>query len=377
MRVILFVGILFRLLAVIFARGFGWIDDQFLIVEIAQSWVDGSDYYKWLPWTPGNEGPKGFSFFYVGINYVVFIVLEFLGLTHPEGKMFVVRLIHAAWSLLIITYGYKLAKNFRSERSARLIAWLLAIFWMFPFLSVRTLVEFVSVPFLMIAYHLATKEEKKVNLMTWIWIGFLFGIAINIRYQTALIGGGVGLVLLFQRKWVQATMTLAGALLALVLFQGLVDYLIWGKPFAQVIAYISYNVSSAGEYTVGPWYHYILFLLGAMIPPVSIFIFLGYARGYKKLLIIFVPILLFIAFHSWYPNKQERFMITIIPLLFVAGIIGWKMFADGALNPPGMRKLIRGSWIFFLIMNFVLLLPVSVMYSKKSKSGKHEIPEQV
>ena len=49
---ILIAGAFFRLLAVLFAKGFGWIDDQFLIVEIAQSWVDGTDYYKWLPLSP-------------------------------------------------------------------------------------------------------------------------------------------------------------------------------------------------------------------------------------------------------------------------------------------------------------------------------------
>ena len=62
---IVIVGFIFRFVAVIFSKGFGWIDDQFLIIEIAQSWVDGTDYYKWLPDTPGNDGPEKFSFFYI------------------------------------------------------------------------------------------------------------------------------------------------------------------------------------------------------------------------------------------------------------------------------------------------------------------------
>jgi len=34
-------GITFRLLAVVFARGWGMIDDHFLAIEAPQSWADG------------------------------------------------------------------------------------------------------------------------------------------------------------------------------------------------------------------------------------------------------------------------------------------------------------------------------------------------
>ncbi len=360
-------GLFFRLLAVIFSKGFGWIDDQFLVIEIAQSWVDGTDYYRWLPGTEGSTGPKGFSFFYVGIHYYLFSFLEIIGMTNPESKMYVVRGLHALWSLLIIQYGYKLAGIYGSERLARLIGWLLALFWIFPFLSVRTLVEYASIPFFMIAIYHTAACGKNCKLIKWLWIGFLFGLAVNVRYQTALIGLGVGIAMLIQSRWKETFVMAIGGILSLALFQGLVDYLVWGEPFVQMKTYIGYNVSSAGEYTVGPWYHYLLFLLAAIIPPVSLFIFAGFLRSYKKILIIFIPVLLFIIFHSWYPNKQERFIVTIIPLLFISGIIGWKILVEEAFNPPFMQRIIRGSWIFFWIINFILLLPISMMYSKKAR----------
>ena len=355
------------MLAVIFSKGFGWIDDQFLVVEIAQSWVDGTDYYRWLPWTEGNTGPKGFSFFYVGLHYILFRLSEFAGITDPQAKMYIVRLLHALWSLLIIVYGYRITRIYGSERSARLVGWLLALFWIFPFLSVRTLVEYVSIPFFMAAIYLIATSGNKVHYLRWLWIGFLLGLAINVRYQTGLIALGVGIALLVDLRWKETSMAAAGAILSLLIFQGLVDYLIWGEPFIQMISYVSYNASAAGEYTVGPWYHYILFLLAAMIPPVSLFILAGFLRSYRRVLIIFLPVLLFILFHSWYPNKQERFIVTIIPLLFIAGLIGWKLLVDGVLNPPFMQRIIRYSWVFFWIINFILLLPVTVMYSKKAR----------
>jgi hypothetical protein len=39
-----------RLVAAIFAQGYFAHDDHFLVIEAAQSWVDGSDYNNWLPW---------------------------------------------------------------------------------------------------------------------------------------------------------------------------------------------------------------------------------------------------------------------------------------------------------------------------------------
>ena len=78
-------GLFFRILAVVFSKGFGWIDDQFLIIEIAQSWVDGVDYYGWLPDEEGINKPKGFSFFYVGLHYLLFRFLEFVQITDAQS----------------------------------------------------------------------------------------------------------------------------------------------------------------------------------------------------------------------------------------------------------------------------------------------------
>ena len=281
--------------------------------------------------------------------------------------MFIVRILHGLWSLLIISYGYKLTLIYGEKKVAIKVAWLLALFWIFPFLSVRNLVEFVCIPFLMIGTYLVAEKTSKYNFGRWLWIGMLFGLAFNIRYQTGLFTAGIGLVILIEGKWKQLLSLSLGFLGLVALIQGGVDYLIWDQPFAQLIAYVTYNASSAGQYTVGPWYHYLIFLLGVIVPPVSLFILFGYARSYKKVLIIFLPVLLFFVFHSFYPNKQERFITTIVPFLFISGMIGWRMIEDGLLNPPMMRRFIYGSWVFFWVVNFIVLVPVSTMYSKKAR----------
>ena len=367
LRAILLAGLFFRLLSVIFSKGFGWIDDQFLVIEIAQSWVDGTDFYKWLPWTPGNNGPAGFSFFYPGLHYLLFKLLEWVRITDPQAKMYVVRMLHALWSLLTIKYGYELTLHYSNKKTANRVGWLLALFWMFPFLSVHNLVEFVCVPLLMKAILMIARGDKKSVVIYWLWAGFIFGLAFDIRYQTVLISGAVGLVMLTRNQWKEGILVAIGFLLSVVLIQGGIDFFVWGKPFAQLQTYFLYNINHASEYTTGPWYNYILFLLAVLIPPVSLYLLFGFFRSYRKLFILFLPILVFFAFHSWYPNKQERFITTLIPFIFISGIIGWQMIVDGLFNPVFIKKWIRASWIFFWVVNFILLIPVSLTYSKKAR----------
>ena len=367
LRVILLAALFFRMLAVVFSKGFGWIDDQFLIIEIAQSWVDGSDYYGWLPSADGTNEPKAFSFFYVGLHYLLFSFLEWIQIFDPQGKMYVVRFLHALWSLLIVFFGYKITLKLSDRKTANLAGWLLALLWFFPFLSVRNLVEYVSIPLLMWGTYLIVHSSKKTNWTVWIWIGILFGLAFNIRIQTLLFSGGIGLVLLFSKRWKEAAFIAFGTIGIVAIIQGGIDYFVWSEPFIQLKAYVLYNMQHSADYTSGPWYVYLLFLLGILIPPVSIFIFWGWLRSWKKLLILFVPTLLFLLFHSYYPNKQERFVITIVPFLIIAGTIGWQQILIKYKSNKGLLKLDKYSWYFFWTINLIALLPVTLMYSKKAR----------
>ena len=367
LRSILFAALFFRLVAVVFSKGFGWIDDQFLIVEIAQSWVDGTDYYGWLPTADGSTVPKGFSFFYVGLHYLLFRFLEWMHILEPQSKMYIVRFVHALWSLLIVYFGYKITLKLSDRKTANLAGWLLALLWFFPFLSVRNLVEFVSIPFLIWGTYLIVSSTETSKWAVWLWVGILFGLAFNIRIQTLLFSGGIGLVLLITERWKETLIVGLGFIGTVAIFQGGIDYWIWEEPFAQLKAYIHFNMVHSGDFTVGPWYVYLLFLLGILIPPVSLFLFYGWLNSWKKLLLLFIPVLLFLLFHSYYPNKQERFVITIVPFLIIAGIIGWQQII---LKYEASKKFIRLnkiSWTFFWVINLILLLPVSMIYSKKAR----------
>ncbi len=361
------IGGFFRLLAAIFSMGYGWHDDQFLIIEIAQSWVDGIDYYSWLPSADGTNQPEGFSFFYVGLHYILFSFLELIAIYDPQTKMLIVRLLHALWSMLIIYFGFKITLLLSNIENAKLVGWILALFWFFPMISVRNLVEYVSIPLILYGLWIILKSFDNSKFSIWLFAGVILGLAFNIRFQTLLITGAIGIFLLIQNKWKSTFFLGLGVLLTIVVFQGGIDYLVWKKPFVQLIEYINYNMHNAALYVVSPWYTYVLFLTGILIPPISLFLFAGFFKQWRKNLILFLPILLFLIFHSYYPNKQERFVITIIPLLIIIGIIGWQSIKNKYLLGPVARKIVTTSWIFFWMINFILLMPVTVMYSKQAR----------
>src|SRR5574343_1451364 len=105
-KLILFVALFVRLIATIFSQGYGMHDDHFLIIEASASWVDGYDYNRWLPWTPGSENtPEGHSFTYVGLNFMYFSIMKWIGVADPQILMFINRLLHALASLIVVWYG--------------------------------------------------------------------------------------------------------------------------------------------------------------------------------------------------------------------------------------------------------------------------------
>ncbi len=368
LTLIMWLAVFFRLIAVVFAKGWGMLDDHFLIIEVAQSWADGYDSGRWLPWTPGNEGPSGHSLFYTGLHYLLFAFFNLIRFTDPQAKMFVVRLLHAALSLLTVYYGYRIAERLSDMRTARLVGLLLAVFWFMPWLSVRNLAEVVPIPLLLMStWMMLRKKDDSKAVKAFIFAGLIAGLVFSVRYQTIIYAGGMGLVLLFQYRFRQALLFGVSYFFMAALIQGGIDMYIWGRPFAELTEYFRYNAENANNYITGAWYKYLLLLLGIFIPPVSVFLFAGSFKNIKKHLIIFLPTMLFLLFHSIFPNKQERFIITIVPSFIIIGIVGWQQLVTEKSWLKRYRKFIRYSWIFFWVINTFLLFAVSTMYSKKAR----------
>lgn len=356
-----------RLVAAFFSPGYFAHDDHFLVIEAAASWVDGHDYNDWLPWNqPGTPMPSGHSFFYVGLHYLLFSVLKWIGITDPKSMMVVVRLLHAVWSLVVVRTGYRIALRL----SDPLIAWrtglFLALFCFMPFLAVRNLVEVACIPFLMLGALRLVRNEGgptwKDALITGVWIG----LAMNVRFQTIFFAAGPGLALLLQRRWIPMISYGFGLLLPLALIQGTIDGILWGRPFAELTQYVMYNLANTTTYGVLPWYNYLLLFLGLFIPPMSLAVLFGFFRRTSPL-VLWLPVLLFLVIHSYFPNKQERFMLPVVPLFFIIGFAAWEQWRERSHWWQARKRLWRGAVAFTWAINFILLPVLCTTYSKRSQ----------
>lgn len=361
------IALLPRLVAAVFSGGYFAHDDHFLIIEAAGSWVDGHDYNYWLPWNQGVEPrPSGHSFFYVGLHYLLLSALRRVGLLDAEQQMVVVRVLHALWSIVVVRVGYRIALRLSEPAIAWRTGLFLALFFFMPFLSVRNLVEVACIPFLMLGAQrlLGTTAAPSPRdlLVAGIWIG----LAMNIRFQTIFFAIGPGLGLLMQKQVRGALLYGLGVALPLLVLQGGIDLFLWGRPFAELGEYVLYNLNNTTTYGVLPWYNYLLLLAGLFIPPFSLAVGFGFFRRTSPLL-LWLPILLFIAVHSYFPNKQERFLLPIVPLYFALGHVAWEQWRSGSgwwHQRAGLwRGILRWTWG----LNLMLLVVLCFSYSKRSR----------
>ena len=360
-RTIVFVGLIVRLLAAIFSEGYAMHDDHFLVIEAAGSWVDGYDYNHWLPWTSDNAGPEGHSFTYVGLNFILLKLLKLAGIVDPKLLMLFNRLVHAFFSLFIIYFGYKITEKLSSKKVAVYVGWTLALLWALPFLSVRNLVEVTSIPFLMASVWYTVKSETKRSFFI---AGLFIGMAISFRYQIAIYAVGAGAYLVFTKRWMQFLTYTVGAILVFGITQGLVDFFIWGYPFAEFKAYVIYNMHEGTAYMANEnYFMYFYVLFGFMLFPLGILGLIGYFNGAKRYASIFIPTFLFLVFHSVFPNRQERFILTIFPLVLLLAFMGIDLLRSKAF----WNKFWRISWVSFWVINIPLMLIISTMPTKKSR----------
>lgn len=374
LKSILILALFVRLVAAVFSQGYGFHDDHFLVVEAAQSWVDENNWNDWMPFQqeiiyPDKEPTaEGHSLVYPGIHYLMFEVMEFVGIYNPKTKMYLVRILHALFSLLIVFYGFKIAKHYSGEKIARLVGLILALLWAMPLLSVHNLVEIVCIPFVMWGLWLLIKlEDKPDSFKPYLWAGFVMALAISIRFQTAVIVAGAGMVILFRKQWKDTIAFGVGALISFVLMQSVVDVFVWGKPLAEFAGYVKYNLAESGSYGHNIWYMFTTVLGGIVIPPLGIFVFIGWFLVLRKYPLLFWPSFLFFAFHNYFPNKQERFILPILPLFIIAGVIGWWQYMDKSEFWNKNKALFKPIMVMFWVLNFIALPVVSTTYSKRSR----------
>lgn len=361
--IIILVALIIRLIAAVFSKGFGMHDDHFVIIETAQGWINGSD--EWF-----REGQHVHrNLIYPGLHYLWFYFSNnILGLTDPQFKMLILRILHALFSLLIVSLSYQITLRVSNRDNARQIGLLLALFWPLSFFSVRNLVEVVCIPPILAGFYYLLKDKEFEDSKKYIIIsGIMVALSMTIRFQMAFFIAGIGLVLLMQKKWRHFIWFSVGFLITISITIGLLDYVAWGIPFHTLVNYVSYNLSHQYDYVTLPWYNYILLILGIFIPPVSFFFATGFLRTWKKYAIFFWPTFLFFFIHSYFANKQERFILPAVPFLVILGVIGWNEYVASSAFWRNRKNMLKALWGWFWTINIILMIIFTFTYMKKNR----------
>ncbi|MBM56379.1 MAG: hypothetical protein CMB32_07465 [Euryarchaeota archaeon] len=364
LQIILF-ALCLRIISAFYSEGYLMHDDHFWVVESSASWADGEDYNNWLPWSQEELGrtptPHYANLFYSSIHYLYFEFVEFLGFSNPNQKALILRLIHGLLSLIPLVLAYKISEKIGGIKPAIWVGFMMAGLAWTPLLSVHQLVEVTCIIPLLAFSWILTKHEWTTK--TLVIAGMFLGIATGLRYQVGIMG--LGLVAAFamtsKKGWIwNSIITGISALFFFALTQIPTDIYLWGEPFAQLRAYIEYNLNSSSEYPQGSIFTYLFVILMMAAPPISFFFFYGYLKSVKKYAWLVLPSLAFIVFHSLFPNKQERFIIPALPYIIIVGTLVWH-------NEERNKTLSRALISLSIIINVILLAPLTVTSKNTSQ----------
>jgi hypothetical protein len=124
--------------------------------------------------------------------------------------------------------------------------------------------------------------------------------------------------------------------------------------------------------TEGPVYHtssliYTEVILAFFVPPMSLLaVYLALSRRFwSKHLVLVGSSFAYVLIHTLITSRQERYMLPIVPALVALFVLAfYEHFANGGWLTRS-RKLLTALLAFTLIVNFVLLVPLTVDYGHK------------
>ena len=365
---VLLAALIVRVIAAIFSKGYGFDIEHFTYIEMTNAWLDNVEY-------PYYDSPSGISLFYISINYLIFGFFKLIGVHDPQWLMFFSRLIHGVFSLLVISLGYRISKILSDRDSAIKVAWVLALLWFMPYVSVHNTAQAVAMPFLMYGVLVIVRQEKnyrsnmteKIHRTSFIIAGFFLGLAFSIWYQCIIFYIGIIIALAMMMRWKGILMSLFGFAVATGITQTIPDLIVWGRPFVELGEFFTnsriYLFSGNAQ---ASWIYYsFLTIIAGLIPPLSLLLMFGFLRTWRKHLLIFLPTLLFLLYYTIFPNNNEIYILPVVPLFIICGISGWTDFRNSYVLSKKCDTAIHYCNAFSILLNTALLFIFITIYPNK------------
>jgi len=357
-RLLIFAGLL-RLFAAVFSGGFLASDDHHVVIGAADQIASGIG----LPPTYAR------SALFPGVIAGIMTVTRGVGIHDPGVEMLIVRLLQALYSLLVVYFVYRLLERELGESSALFGGFLVAAFFVMPVTAVHQLEESVcQVPLLAACWWWRRIGDGNQESGVWAALaGAALGVALILRFP--LIGFVAAFVVMVLLRPVTPRLKLAflGGLALVIVLQGYSNAVVnhqWWYSFIHRLGPMLHPqrmAMDADGYPSSPPWHYILTLLGALIPPASVLLLAAAVKGGIRLHFLAIATLAFLVSHSLIANKQERFLLPILPLLFILIVAGLPWLA------ARIAPAYRGMWWYFWIVNGALLVVLTFSFAKKDR----------
>jgi len=366
---VLIVALAVRLVAVIYSRGFIQSDDYYDTVEVSYDWLrnglrdeSGCLHWKEQPATTIVRFPLYTLFLYVvmKLHYIV-------GITALDRMMYGIRLLHALISLLPIWAVFRLTQRITGKNNWAVFGGLaVALHFAMPFLGVRNLIEMVggNIWIVAIYYFYRHQEDKQTK---WLYLaGLMTGLAWMIRFQLAFAVLPIPLILWYERRSIKPAFHYCMAVFIMLVISAAADKLLLGYFAASTINNLTLNTGLGARYTTIP-FMYPLLMLGFFIPPLSVLLmYLGCRLSFiRRHGLLIASSLCFVVCHMIHPNQQERFMIPIVPVLFLIAILALYHQYQRKGYILKSRKAFAVITIVTLVVNFILLPPLTFGYGHR------------
>ncbi len=349
-----------------------------LVVQVIAAWFSigyhhPDEYYQILEFCNyklGYSTPSDLEWEFLAqcrsavLPFLAFVIsksLIYLHLFDPITVSFILRLCMGLFTWTVSCQLIRLLlPEFSTQQGRNIFVLLSMLLWYVPYTGVRFSAEnlagllfFQSIILLLLSDRYTAPKNTCFLLLA----GLLLGIAFFIRLQMAfaILGLGVWMLFIKKYKWQTYFLMLPGALLSIALCIG-IDHWFYGSfvltPYNYYVVNVTNNI--AVQWGVFPWWWYLpLFLQNAVIP-ISIILLLFFITGViKKPTHLFAIVcIIFVVGHSFVAHKELRFLFPVnMAFLFLVSI-----GADILISRYHIRLAFINTFRVLAAMNIVLLL---------------------
>ena len=279
-----------------------------------------------------------------------------MGVTDPYWQYRTVIFVLGGLGTALLFFSlFRFAEMEKSgEKQLNFLLLMMIFYFAAPFGLTRPMFESVAAPWLTLAAVFAFRYDLRQKLSDLLWGAVFVSVAFVLRQQLGICGLVLVLLPLLKKNWPH--FFAAGALGSFFfVLSGVPDYFLRDKFHYSLLNLTVYNYEHGSEYGNQSLLFYpVLIFVIAFIP----FFIKRYPDGFlKSYLIRYRSLLLFVLFfvvlHSLFPNKWERFVISLLPILVLLVFpFLYYLQSHFAANKKRLILLYSLNFFLFLIASF-------------------------